>query len=768
MTDIIFDVLGELQESVLNKSALPKRNTSLFDNLKSLVGQNDVGSHISPSDEEACPLAMHSITQSTSDKWIIVLSQDGKLKMIPSQPSHNQQPISVNWINDLIVDGEDATEYMLREKGTTLFRSYHLGDNRFHVLALLSTRSKPIIYGFMVDLSSRQPICERGWGKTVGSYDDGEIVDFICQNSSVDGVDQANLWALWISDSQAQIQHCSVKANHYEDGRWQKVESRYCNQLPETSAIQMFVESAARESSLPHARSLFAHMRFSESAAKRALETLESENASGMMVDRGSEDLISDVAGIITRNASSTEDVKQEWRKFIDLCVHMEIKLNLPISLQTLGSDDKTVAVLKHGAISIIRHSDDIEKLQSYGNRQNDEHVVLPIDFGPNELKDQQMATVAARTSVLKMMDVLAHLIGAIPEATMQRIDDTFLDILKSPTRDTVDAFAQEYFQTALQPAFSSIENSDVHVNLFLLEWNKCPNVLDAANWLLEQLSANDNEMTMDHEGAQSIPSDFLNVLIISTCQQVTRARFEIARNLFIAAVLVYSYKDSECRMANGTSMLSYSFAATTSGALLQWTFEHSTMSTNRPDEHLQPLWDRVDRPLSFARLLAELHCQINIDDQSDLADLATRGSNQLIQSLGLFKRNTQAITTLDMVKFANTLEVYGYTSTAMSFASMLNIGPGVYYVLGKCALKSQKVTEAVEYFERAASGMSKSCVEFHCCNGKNMLTSCCSWRSVTRRRVLPPSTASQPSCSGWSLALLPSYRRYVCFSTYC
>ncbi|KAM3582362.1 hypothetical protein VKS41_005008 [Umbelopsis sp. WA50703] len=698
--------LRDIQENILNKSTAMKRSSSLFDNLKSLVGQNDANFHAPLSDAEACPLAVHSITQGTSDNWIIALSQDGKLQLMPCQPSHSQQPISVNWTKDLLVDGEDAADYLLKEKGSTFLRSYHLGHNRFHALALLSTKRKPIIYGFIVDFSTRQPVCEDGWGKTVGSYDDGEIVDFVCQNSTIDGSDQANLWVLWNSDSQAQIQHCSVKSNHYEDGRWQNVESRYCNQLPETGAIQMFVENAARESSLPYARSLFSHMKFSKIAGKRALETLESENVNGMVIDGGNDDLLSNVAGIITRNASSTEDIKQEWRKFIDLCIHMEIKLNLPITMQTLGSDDQTVAVLKHGAISIIRQSDDMEKLQSYANRRNDNPVVLRIDFGPSELKDQQMSTVAARTSVLKMMDVLAHLVGVIPEATMQRIDDAFLDILKSPTRDTVDAFAQEYFQTALQPAFNSIDNGDVHVNMFLLEWNKCPNVLDAANWLLEQLSASDNEMTMDQEDTYALPSEFLNILIISTCQQVTRARFEIARNLFIAAVMVYSYKDSECRMANGTSLLAYSFAATTSGALLQWTFEHSTMSTNSPAEHLPHLWGRVDRPLSFARLLAELHCQINIDAESSVSDLAIRGSNQLIQSLGLFKRNTQAITTLDMVKFANTLEVYGYTSTAMAFASMLNVGPGVYYVLGKCALKSQKVAEALEYFERAASGM--------------------------------------------------------------
>jgi hypothetical protein len=112
------------------------------------------------------------------------------------------------------------------------------------------------------------------------------------------------------------------------------------------------------------------------------------------------------------------------------------------------------------------------------------------------------------------------------------------------------------------------------------------------------------------------------------------------------------------------------------------------------------------------------MYSQVKVDENSALVDLATSGSHNLIQSLGIFKRTTQVVTTVDMVRFANVLEVYGYTSTALGFASMLNAGPGVFYVMGKCTLKNQKIMESVEYFERAAAGLGKHHFERRCSEG--------------------------------------------------
>ena len=337
--------------------------------------------------------------------------------------------------------------------------------------------------------------------------------------------------------------------------------------------------------------------------------------------------------------------------------------------------------------------------------------MVHGIDIEPGELQNPQMLDVIARTSVLKMLDAVSHLIQAVPESAMRRIDLLFLDILKRPIRDTIDVFAQEFYQTALVPTLASVEDSNVLMTQFLAEWKDCPNAAKAVQWLLEQLAAPDKDTMIDEEDHPIRPSEFLDNLIISTFQQITSSRYELARNVMIAIVLVFvsnKTQDLLNLLNNGTALLAFSVAATTSGALLQWTIQHATVSESHPIQRVSHLLHQRDRPLSLLRLLTDLYSRVKIDQHSNLSDLAVTGSFNLIQSIGIFRRTTQVATTVDMVRFANILEVYGYTTTALGF--VIDVERWAWRILhhGQVLLKTQKIAESMEYFERAAAGMSK------------------------------------------------------------
>lgn len=712
-----------MQEILLNTSSSAKRSSSIFDNLKILVGQNDARLHNATPSSNACPQAIQSISHTSQGDWIIVLSQDGKLQIVPAQPSYDRQPLTIDWWTDSIQHQQDDADRTLLERGHSFLHSHVLPHNRFQVLVLLAAKKGPIIYSFTIRFDGRQAVWEKGWTKTVEPYSDGEIIDFTSQRSSVNGKDQTTLWVMWNTDGVAQIRHCLVDAADARGGRWHKVDSRHSNPLPDENSIQQFVQSAALESSMPHARALFSDMQLSASAVNEAFSAFEAGSSQdAMMLDQGNDDLLSNVRDVVSQKVSGAmtlDDAKREWRRFIDLCIHLETKLHVPIRVQTAGANDKTILVLKHGALSIVRPSDDLEILHCYCNQSGQDLIIPEVELEQGELQHSQMSDVIARTSVLKMLDSIAHLIQAMPRPAMQRIDDMFLDILKKPIRDTIDAFAQEFYQIGLQPALSAIEEGDVLVTQFLAEWIECPNVSEAVHWLLEQLAAPDAENMIDQDDElSSRPSDFVDSLIISTFKDIISSRYELSRNVMIALVLIFASNKTSTHLINAASLLAFSVATTTSGALLQWTIEHSTASDTSTSLRSPQLFQKGDRPQSLLHLLVEMYSQVKVDENSALVDLATSGSHNLIQSLGIFKRTTQVVTTVDMVRFANVLEVYGYTSTALGFASMLNAGPGVFYVMGKCTLKNQKIMESVEYFERAAAGLGKHHFERRCSKG--------------------------------------------------
>lgn len=703
--------LRELVETVLNKSSSLKRSSSLFDNLKNLVGQSDVKSQNTLPTPDACPVAIHSVSPANHGEWIVVLSQDGKMQIVPAQPSYDRQPLKIDWWKDSMELDHDEAEFTLLARGRCLMHSHALADGRFQILTLTETKKRAIIHSFIFGFDGRQPVYENGWTKPVGAIGDAQIVDFISQKSTVNGKDQTVLWVLLDSDGVAQIQHCLVDTADAKSGRWRKVDNKYDNPLPDESSIQQLVQSAVLESSMPHARALFSQMRLSASAVKEAFSTFESGNTQDtMMLDQGNDDLLSHVSDVVSRKvagATNLDDAKREWRRFIDLCIHLETKLRVPIRLQTAGASDKTIVILKLGTLSILRQSDDVEILHCYGNQSSQNLIIPELELEQGELQHPQMSDIIARTSVLKMLDAISHLVQAISQPALQRIDDMFLDILKKPIRDTIDAFAHEFYQIALHPALSTMEDGDALVTQFLAEWKECPNASEAVHWLLEQLAAPDTENMIDeHDGLASRPSNFVDNLIISTFEQIISSRYQLSRNVMVALVLIFASNKTASHLSNATSLLAFSVATTTSGALVHWTIEHSLVSDMSPGLRPHQLLQKRDRPQSLLHLLVEMYSQVKIDENSSLVDLATTGSYNLIQSLGIFKRTTQVVTTVDMVRFANILEVYGFTNTALGFASMLNAGPGVFYVMGKCTLKNQKIMESVEYFERAAAGV--------------------------------------------------------------
>lgn len=706
---LITSFLGELQETVLNKSSSGKRSSSIFDNLKNFVGQGDAHPPNSTQSEDAVPQVVHSISHPINGDWIVVLLQNGKLKMLPTQPSYDRKPLSI--------DRQDAlseNELMLHERSRSFIRSHAINDNRFQILVLIVTKDAPIIHSFTVSLEARQPVWENGWTKKVTASTDGEIVGFISQKENVNGSNQTALWVLWNADSEAEINYCLVDSEDVNSGRWRKVDVQFDKTLPDETSIQQFVQSAALESSMPHARALFSHMRLSAFATKVAFKELNNNGASpdSMLLDPGSEDVLTNVSDFISRKFRATptsDDSKREWRRFIDLCIHWEAKLHVPISLQTAGPADKTTIVLKNGSVSILRRSDDLEILQCYSNQRSDQLVVSAVELEQGELQHPQMADVVARTSVLKVLDSVAHLIQAFPPLAMQQVDDVFLDILKKPIRDTIDTFAQELYQVALQPTLSTMEDGEVQVSQFLAEWKECPNASEAVNWLLEQFAVAEADSMMEQDDElTSRPSNFVDQLIISTFKEIISSRYELARNIMIALVLIFAANKSDTHLVNGANLLAYSVATATSTALMQWTIVHSSSSEDNVTPPSSILLQKESRPNNLLHLLVEMYSQVKVDQNSTLVDLATNGGYNLIQSLGIFKRTTQVMTTVDMVRFANMLEVYGYTNTAFGFASMLNAGPGVFYIMGKCTLKNNKNCESVEYFERAAAGMGK------------------------------------------------------------
>ena len=97
---------GEIHESILNKSNSLKRSSSLFDNLKNLVGQSDA--NIPAPAADACPQVMESISHTTQGDWIVVSSQDGKLQVLPTQPSYEKQPLTIDWRKDRTLDSQEG------------------------------------------------------------------------------------------------------------------------------------------------------------------------------------------------------------------------------------------------------------------------------------------------------------------------------------------------------------------------------------------------------------------------------------------------------------------------------------------------------------------------------------------------------------------------------------------------------------------------------------------------------------------------------------
>ncbi|KAH8548302.1 hypothetical protein BGW37DRAFT_507439 [Umbelopsis sp. PMI_123] len=698
--------LRELQETVLNKSSSVKRSSSLFDNLKNLVGHGDVHPPSSALNEDVSPNVIHSISHPTNGDWIISLLQNGKLQMLPTQPSYDRKPFNIDWQDAL---GE--TDPTLLERSRSFMHSHTISDNRFQVLILIVTINTPIIYSFTVSLEDRQPVWENGWIKKITTETEGEIVGFMSQKETINGSDQTALWILWNTDSEAEIDYSLVDSADVSGGRWRKVDVQYDKSLPEENIIQQFVQSAALESSMPHARALLSHMRFSKFATKVALKEYDaSATPDSMLLDPGSDDLLTNVSDSITRKFSGGQtsvDTKREWRKFMDLCIHWEAKRHIPISLQMAGPDDKTPVVLKNGSISILRRINDLEILHCYSNQRDDQLVVSAIELVQSELQHPQMADIIARASVLKVLDTVAHLVQAFPSLAIQQVDEVFLDILKKPIRDSIDTFAQEFYQVALQPTLSTMEDGDIQVTQFLAEWRECPNASEAVNWLLEQFAVSEPDSMMEQDDDLTLrSSNFVDQLIISTFKEIIFSRYELSRNIMIALVLIFAANKSDTHLVNASNLLAYSVATATSTALMQWTIVHSSLSDENALSQSSTLLQKDNRPNNLLHLLVEMYSQVKVDQNFTLAYLATNGAYNLIQNLGIFKRTTQVVTTMDMVRFANILEVYGYTSTAFGFASMLNAGPGVYYIMGKCALKNNKISESVEYFERAAAGM--------------------------------------------------------------
>ncbi|KAI9282500.1 hypothetical protein BC943DRAFT_328918 [Umbelopsis sp. AD052] len=697
--------LRELQETVLNKSSSGKRSSSIFDNFKHFVGQGDVHPPSSTQSEEASPQVVHSISHAVNGDWIIVLLQNGKLQMLPTQPAYDRKPLNIDW-----QDGLSENESTLLERSRCFMHSHTIDDNRFQILVLIATKEAPIIYSFIVSLAVRQPVWESGWTKKITTSIDGEIVGFMSQKDTINGSDQTALWVLWNEDSEAEINYCLVDTADVNCGRWRKVDVQFDRTLPNEISVQQFVQSAALESSMPHARSLYSHMRLSTLATKVAFkEFVNSASPDSMLLDTGSDDILTNVSDFISqkfRDTPTSDDTKREWRRFIDLCIHWEAKLHVPVSLQTAGPTDKTPIVLKNGGISILRRSDDLEILQCYSNqRGGGQLVVSTVELEQGELQHPQMADVIARTSVLKVLDSVAHLIQAFPPLAMQQVDEVFLDILKKPIRDTIDTFAQELYQVALQPTLSTMEDGDMQVSQFLAEWKECPNASEAVSWLLEQFAVAEADSMMEQDDDLTArPSNFLEQLIISTFKEIISSRYELARNIMIALVLIFAANKSETHLTNGSNLLAFSVATATSPALMQWTIEHSSSTEENTTPSSSALLQ--SRPNNLLHLLVEMYAQVKVEQTSTLVDLATNGGYNLIQSLGIFKRTTQVMTTIDMVRFANMLEVYGYTQTAFGFASMLNAGPGVFYIMGKCTIKNNKISESVEYFERAAAGL--------------------------------------------------------------
>ncbi|CAG8588721.1 10102_t:CDS:2, partial [Scutellospora calospora] len=482
---------------------------------------------------------------------------------------------------------------------------------------------------------------------------------------------------------------------------------------------------------------LFCPGRFSTSIIKYALEkytrNIVKDESEDFVISNNDGDLKQKVKHVVAKHILLHNDrendiplenehktnVINEWLRFVLLCIEIQERANLPMSL-SLVQTGSFVGITHQDSISVLRVCDILEFLQYYTGEEVHE-LNLNISFNQlfpsyptiSECEEVDMINVFAAANLV---------ISPMTEIDLLIFDRKIIKTLPKPLMTSVRQNVSELYDNHLRHRLSSELKAKIWSRLDL-----CSQLDRTLQTIIGALNDVKFILREKDENIDTVKTTiFMDALIASATTDIIQSHYIIARNIFLLLIVILNTKPNsgyDQKMSMGMSTL-YVYM------ILKWISEQSAYSDATTNSTSTTVEDGMFKKFSHLSVISPtknvsespdlryslLHSLIvqqyplNLRFQSQLMPvIIMRGVQELLDRIGFLPETPHLMVMAPeaYAKFGHLLEASGYIGHLHQYVQLLLDTPANLYLHGKQLLKERKYDEAEYKFKRAGSGFA-------------------------------------------------------------
>ncbi|KAG9291446.1 hypothetical protein G9A89_021865 [Geosiphon pyriformis] len=425
------------------------------------------------------------------------------------------------------------------------------------------------------------------------------------------------------------------------------------------------------------------------------------------------------------------ESIFRNWETLKQLCERYENNAREPLSLCTLPSLN-TVSVINRESISIVRGCEVSEVLED-----NSKYFKLDQSFeiySTEATKEKYpiLAEDELRNDIFNLIKASQLLVNQLNASELALIENTISETLSHASSSSaitlnVAIFYENFMRRHLSPEiFDQIRTLVQSCNHWPRGIRKVLKAAYSSSWKKDIKSEIESE---DKIHISLEPSILADAIIASTTSEIIRARYVIARDLFLLLIILVHFEKSDFSKTS----LSMCMATLYPLNILRWISAQSVpfgkyvipMAMDSDNDDIIGALSKLSLDtirlatgsMSFLRyslLHSLLHYRhrIPVDPKLNSPDFPVIASNQFLRQIGFLNDSSPGTTTpvsvmtkSPFLEFGIYLESSGQLSLLYQYLQLLVGNPGVSFLMGRLYLKCGVYEKAQDWFAKAAVG---------------------------------------------------------------